>query len=831
MRRFTHVWVGLVLALYLGACSGDTSAPEVTAVVVTPTEATLVVGETATLTAVVEPLGASQLVTWSSDDPAVARVSAAGVVIAQGVGDALITATSVADAAHAGSATVSVEAARDAALVVSEVTRIVDEAAKEQLEAVDAGRGELVFSGEADASTTFEPGSILVSGISESAPYGFLRTVLDVREQDGQVVVETAPASLEDVILEGTLAIAHTLTPDDIAEVELLFDGVSVRTNALPAAEPTSLDDYRWKFTFDRARVLIDTSDEDDDDDDRDAAHLKVTLDGGIGLSLTPFMEIEFREKSLGIEEMTLGVTLEQRAELNLGVIGSASFEREVEFARMTTKPMQIMVGPVPVVYSFKLRLFIGANGTVEGKLGVEVAQTFEATLGADFERDRTPEWQNLSRFPPPVFHGPEVDFALTAKAEAYAGARLEFVLYEFVATGVGARAFGEVEVTVPGDPIWCVRAGLAADFGVGLDVPILGRVEAYSTEFAKQTNLVGCSENGPPELSISVSHEPVLLLSSAWWFQADVSDLEDGPACCAVTWRSDVDGLLGTSSAAHPRLSFAFASEGPRTVTATAVDSHGLEASATLEVDVLHLPPTITITSNTSGLRVGSTHVLSAMAHDPHRAFPDDPSGVVPCDQILWNIPGATPGFGSGCAFEVEFPHVGGFNLIVEALGLHGAVALHSQPLEVLPALENAIVIMSFDVEDPNGESVDCSSGWSGVYEDAADSAVFELSAWATDRLKRNLTYTWYQGFDHRPPPSVPVDPKDPLPPPETTPNHPAQLIGTGRSVAFDMRPAFSTRITYPMQITLVVEDGTGPYATRVRRYCNFWYTLFEAQ
>lgn len=64
----------------------------VTSVSVAPAELNLTVGGTGTLTANVSPEGATDTVTWSSSDPAVATVEN-GVVTAVGVGEAIITAT------------------------------------------------------------------------------------------------------------------------------------------------------------------------------------------------------------------------------------------------------------------------------------------------------------------------------------------------------------------------------------------------------------------------------------------------------------------------------------------------------------------------------------------------------------------------------------------------------------------------------------------------------------------------------------------------------------------------------------------------------------------
>ncbi|WP_046787129.1 phage tail tube protein [Pseudomonas putida] len=69
----------------------------VTSVTVTPDTDTLAVAETSQLSAAVAPGAASQSVTWSSSNPAVATVSGTGLVTAVATGSAVITATSAID--------------------------------------------------------------------------------------------------------------------------------------------------------------------------------------------------------------------------------------------------------------------------------------------------------------------------------------------------------------------------------------------------------------------------------------------------------------------------------------------------------------------------------------------------------------------------------------------------------------------------------------------------------------------------------------------------------------------------------------------------------------
>jgi len=82
----------------------------IAAVDVTPATASVAVGATIDLEAVVTPVGASQLVTWSSSDATKASVSATGLVKGIAVGSATITATSKADGTKTDTCAVTVTA-------------------------------------------------------------------------------------------------------------------------------------------------------------------------------------------------------------------------------------------------------------------------------------------------------------------------------------------------------------------------------------------------------------------------------------------------------------------------------------------------------------------------------------------------------------------------------------------------------------------------------------------------------------------------------------------------------------------------------------------------
>ena len=117
----------LTAALTVGACGGDSGGgggvtpppppPVVRSVSITPSTATVRVGDAQALSALVDAgTGVATTVTWSSESPSVASVSSTGVVTGVGTGTATIRATSTANSAVSGTALIVVQPARSIAV-------------------------------------------------------------------------------------------------------------------------------------------------------------------------------------------------------------------------------------------------------------------------------------------------------------------------------------------------------------------------------------------------------------------------------------------------------------------------------------------------------------------------------------------------------------------------------------------------------------------------------------------------------------------------------------------------------------------------------------------
>ena len=164
------------LALVLLACggSGDPSGPPVVVnpptvrgVAVTPTAATIRVGETQLFSAVVDAInGAGTGITWSSESPAIVTVNSAGLVTAIATGTGIIRATATADTRVSATATITVQSARS--ITVSPTTVSLGTGQTQALQAtvqLDAGLSTTVTWRTSAATIATVSAAGVVSGV------------------------------------------------------------------------------------------------------------------------------------------------------------------------------------------------------------------------------------------------------------------------------------------------------------------------------------------------------------------------------------------------------------------------------------------------------------------------------------------------------------------------------------------------------------------------------------------------------------------------------------------------------------------------------------------
>jgi subtilisin family serine protease len=120
-----------------------------------------------------------------------------------------------------------------------------------------------------------------------------------------------------------------------------------------------------------------------------------------------------------------------------------------------------------------------------------------------------------------------------------------------------------------------------SVDYGLSVDAEAAVRVALGRVEHPPQIRIVA-----------PTSGESFVASILGVDLEARARDFEDGMSCCNVTWSSDVDGVIGKGAS----LNHQFASVGLRHVTATARDTHGLESSASVDLTITDVGPTVSI-------------------------------------------------------------------------------------------------------------------------------------------------------------------------------------------------------------------------------------------
>ncbi len=198
----------------------------------TPSTAALRVDETQTLSAVVDAInGAGTGVTWSSEAPTVATVSASGVVRAVAVGMATVRATSIADSRVSGTASFTVQAVR--AVTIAPTTVSLGTAQTRTLVAtvqIDDGQPTTVTWRTSAAAIATVSQAGVVTGVAIGAATITAIATADTTLQSSSTVnvvpvvraVAVNPATVS-MFINGTQQLTPTVTADAGASQALMW--------------------------------------------------------------------------------------------------------------------------------------------------------------------------------------------------------------------------------------------------------------------------------------------------------------------------------------------------------------------------------------------------------------------------------------------------------------------------------------------------------------------------------------------------------------------------------------------------------------------------------
>lgn len=518
--------------------------------------------------------------------------------------------------------------------LIPPTTKVMDADVQSALESVSP-EGVITFSHSTAALEALAPGDVLVSDVVEAAPNGLLRKVKSVRNEGGKVIVETEDAELIEAVHEGRVSFVKDLKPEDV-KTTWLAPGVTFNepvhaTRFNPGLAILSFDEAYRPNTF---SYSIDT-------DFGTGGRIKAVGNASLEPKLEADVNISCNDKVFGvcaeIPDLNFMTRIAILENVSLSVQGNATnFNKRVEIARHEFTPLTFWIGPVPVVFTPILSVYLQGDGLLTSKLEYAIGQ--KLTLAAGFSYNSDSGFKDLSEATFD-FIKPTPTFTDRVELRGVVGGEFELLLYGAIGPYANLEAGPYFRANLSGLPsepgvLW--KAEGCIWLNVGIDSKKVVKLR-YQKELYKSCATFAEGRNQPPSVSIQSPNqgtqvyqgEPLNLRATV--FDPDGSNL-------SCQWTSNQSGDPFPISDCE-RATATFNSPGTRTLNLKATDSAGLSTNASVSFEVLP-PPTIlvSIINPLDGGTVGPDEVVTLSAttsggQEPYNlswsfAFPSDAAG-----------------------------------------------------------------------------------------------------------------------------------------------------------------------------------------------------------
>lgn len=330
-------------------------------------------------------------------------------------------------------------------LVVAPSTSVLPDDAIAEITGEPTGEQKLTVQ---DPAAVPKPGEVIVASSTTATPDGLLARVVSVdAAADGTATVTTTPARLTDAMPSGSIDVPFTLSAADVQSAGRLQPRAA--TTRAAAAEPLS-----------------------------QTISKNITCSGSVGASVSGSVSIspEFHLTASwsvlrGVQEVTFTGGVTEDARLRAAIDAQASCKLSPTPLLTTPirfRPIVFMAGPVPIVISPELQLYLDASGEVQAAVAVEARQTAEATAGLRWKDGAINPIAKLSNTFTYIPPSPTVNVSL----ETGVAPKFSFLLYGVAGPRLDTRVHVRLNADPSANPSWTLRAGITA--GVQLVVPPL---------------------------------------------------------------------------------------------------------------------------------------------------------------------------------------------------------------------------------------------------------------------------------------------------------------------------------------------------------------------
>ncbi len=469
-------------------------------------------------------------------------------------------------------------------VIISKDARVATEAMRSALVSFDAATGVMRFNSAA-AVKDIEVNNVVVSEPSAAAPSGYLRKVTAKKQEGTEIILETEPAALTDVVLQGVLNSSQAMEIDPTQSIALV-SGVSLVSptgNLEPLARRgcNKLGTGGININFDNTVIYQNPS-----------PAVDVILNGCLRLEPEIFINHDIRFLA-DVHSLSVMLRVTEEAEIELDTALDVTIpDKEKEVYKVGGKPIKFTIGPIPVVITPKFTVKVGIkSGSVSVEAKYSVAQDFIAEVGVQYRKGQG--FSPINNTTNPNFHASNPDpknfKSLSAKAKVHVTAIPELKLYEAVSGELSIKAYADLDFQMPRDPVWIISAGGQLGIKLGFDVlGVKGGLDRKTDEIELWRNVAPNFAPVAPAI-LSPNEGTSIAAGEAVSVQAFSFDPEEGfingqQGCERLVW--SLDGVsTGVNACGTPSL--VIPTQGSHTVSAVATDTKGLSSTTTFAFTV----------------------------------------------------------------------------------------------------------------------------------------------------------------------------------------------------------------------------------------------------
>lgn len=345
-------------------------------------------------------------------------------------------------------------------------TRVLNDETLRALRSMAEDQSVLVFERMTPQLSLIYIDDIIVGGSTlevgnEVAPFGFLRRVVNAfLDGQGQFIIETVPAALDEAVERGAQGV---IIPVDFGAI---YIEETLTTSSAPPGEGIVPVSYAPPFSGLQVKIDHVVYDEDGD---RSTTNDQVKARGWVNMEPGAIVQLDLDIDNHQLRSFHFITTTQQSARVELySDVDVLSFEKTVPIKRFTFLPQTIFIGPIPVVITPQLTVYVGANGSISVKVSTGFEQSSTITTGASYENGT---WTPIAKLSGNHIGPLETKLSQSAQAGVFAGPDLSVKIY-----GV-AGPYGRINgyLTLKGDPsatpLWKLFGGIKGEIGIKVEV------------------------------------------------------------------------------------------------------------------------------------------------------------------------------------------------------------------------------------------------------------------------------------------------------------------------------------------------------------------------